>query len=659
MGDARDAAETMLAKVEGYRDQYEGVMPPKTFKWSSNVHVPETKATLNAAAAKIADAALFTDPIYEVESEDPLYDDYAQEIENYNEYWHDRTRLRPKGKMAILDSLITGQCWLHPGVEATGKVLPPLPDMFNMEPEQPLSISQLDALPTCNYVITEDMCLLPFTAENFKQANGAFGRTWRRWTDIENGGFYKESVEILRTRWQEDRHVSQTHEQQGIGTSTPQKVEHALFECWEGIYRWKRDGEKQEKDYFMLVAWSDDNRGAATILTCMEYEPLYGKQWFFIPIICSPKPKSMWGGSMCEDMRGLQNWLNATFNQCTNAINMAILPPIAAPATSRLHTDNLKWAPHQKWALQNPQEVQVLQMPSTVFSGINAAMNQTQFVLQVKERVTGVSAVMQGTKQQDNRTKFEVNAVIEQGNDIYKHQVSMIQFGMDEDQGFEAYAACFMNILRNFLPPRPIRYQSRQSSQKWSVATPEMSKGEYRFIPHGNTATTNPEVRFKQTQATRQAVAQSPFCQISPMDTPDGVLAKVKRWYKAESENLLAMGQKRPDLWLGGEPETPEEALAIAFKIDPQAVMQILAKSAPAPTGPGVPGVPGEAGPVLPGQGPGGPGAGLVPALPQAQGPGNGGRPGVGGTPGPAGIAGGGIGIPSPGQLPGMAALPG
>jgi len=578
MNDARQSAQELLAKVRGYRDQYEGVLPVKKDAWSSNVNIAETKATVKTAVANLSEAIFAVDPLFDVESESPEYDDLTEETRNWCEFWHDRTRLRSKGAMAISEALITGQCWLKPGIKSTGKESP---DVIVLAPNQPLAVKDLDLHPTCDYVRTEDMCLLPYTADSFEQANGAFARRWVRWNDIQKAGkanvFYPDAVERVKAQWQGDREVSQTHAQQGITDSSPKSINQASFECWEGIYRWRETEDADERDWLVLLYHQDDS-SEAIVLKCVPYEPIYGSQWYFVPIICDPKPKSMWGGSMCEDIRGLQNWLNAVFNQATDAVLMAIRPPIAAPLGSEVHRRKPKWGPNEIWPVQNT-DVGLLGVPQSVFAGLTAAMSQTNFVLQVKERVTGVASVMQGAKEQGNRTKYEVQAVVESGNQLVKHQVSTLQIGMDDTQGFEAYASCFMNILKAFMPRQPIRYQSRKGSEKWAIATPNMHDGDYRFVPHGSTSLSNPEIRFARAKANRELLAQSPFCRISPLDTPETVLDKVRRWYRGESEYAQAMGNKRPELWLGGEPQNAREAMVIAYSLDPQATTAVMQRA--------------------------------------------------------------------------------
>jgi hypothetical protein len=279
---------------------------------------------------------------------------------------------------------------------------------------------------------------------------------------------------------------------------------------------------------------------------------------------------------MCEDIRGLQNWVNATFNQVTDAVTISVLPPIAVPPNSEVMKRNLKWAPLEKWPLNNPAEAQMLGVPPSAMAGVTAAFGQMNFVKDAKERVTGTTDLMIGKQERDRTTAFEIGARVEAGNQVYEYHVSTVQFGMTEEQGFEAYAECFMNILSRFMPHYPLLYQSGEGSERWSVIQPQAYQGNYRFCPHGSTSSNNPRVRYQRTMTTRQTVSQSPFCQISPLDSPQAVLAKIRRWYHIEREYVLALGNNHVEAYIGPEPRTIQEALSVAFKMDPMATQAIL-----------------------------------------------------------------------------------
>lgn len=574
--DSLDSSSEFRDKVVGYRDQYEGILKAKPKAWMSNVNIPTTKSMVNTASIKVSRAVTGSNPIFEVEAEDPEYDDVAQDEENYLQFWNERMRLSGKIGVAIREAMITGQCWLAAGVRGTGKQLP--------EPGQPLRVHELDVEPTTTYVVTEDMMLLPFTAPTFKAANGAFGRRWLRWDDIrgmvESKAIYPEAAEYLETQWQTDNPTTQVQQQQGIEEVSAKGIWSAKFECWEGIYRWVKPGDKREKEYLMLVYYNSDTRGRATVLKCIEYKPLFGDKWLFTPIICDPKPHSMWGGSMCEDIRGLQSWINATFNQITDAITINILPPVAIKPGSDVARKNLQWGPMERWIVSNPAtDVQILNGSQSSMAAIGHSYNGIEFSTGMAEKVTGVSAPAQGTPTDDKKTAFEINAVISAGNEKFDYTVSVVQMGIEEEQGLESHAANIMEIIRRFLPREPVQYKGEASGNNpWQVVRPEWHDGKYKFIPRGSSTTSNPQTRFQLAGQTMQAAMQSPFTQLSPLDDPPQVLDKIQRLYKAQREYYQAMGHKHVEQYIGAEPTTPEEAMKIAAAINPQVAMQIMAR---------------------------------------------------------------------------------
>jgi len=575
--DSWNATNDLRAQVEVRRDQYEGLLDDKPLEWSANNNYPVTKHQIRTAAIQIARTALGTDPIFEVEADDPRYDEAAQNVEAFNQFWHERTRLRSKGYIAILESLITGQAWLKPGIRATGKQIP---DITMMMPDEPITVDQLDVIPTCDYVVTEDMMLLPATAPSFRRAKGAFARTILRWNDIMQAkrrkAFYEDAIERLKLTWQEELTVSQTHEQQGIAETTPSEIWSAEFECWEGIYRWAIPGTDEEIEWLILAAYSVDREGDAIILRCEPYRPLFGDQWFFTPIITDPKPNSLWGGSLVENIRGLQNFINSMFNACTDAVQITLLPPLAMSPAAYAQRRNLVWGPLAKWPVM-PNDVAPIMSSGNSLAAVQAGLGMVDMARQMSERVVGVSDPTSGRPSQEKRTAYELSLVAQSSSQIFEHHVVMVQIGPEEGCGLESYAEMMMQIIRRFLPKQPLLYRSGgQGQSPFHVMKPEYHDGKYRFIARGNSATSNPEVRGNRAQAVMQSIGQNPFAIPGIMDSPEMIVEKAKRIYKAYNEYYQAMGVKHPESYIGGEPETFEEAIRVVAVINPQVAMQLM-----------------------------------------------------------------------------------
>ena len=642
--DSYSASTQLRFDVTDYRDQYESILPEKKLKWQANIAIPSTKHMINSAAIRISSAAFGADPIFEVEAEDPAYDEVAQEEENYHQVWNERNRLKTKGYMAVRDGLIAGQCWLKNGVRRTGK---PPPDWNALMPDIPLRLDQLDVVPTCDYVITEDMMLLPFTAPNFKSAKGAFSRVKLRWNDIvlaqKSKVFYPDAVELLKAKWQKDNSRTYSQEQMGIETQVPRKIWSAEFECWEGIYRWTRPGDDTEQEWLILAYYPLESAGDAIILRCKPYKEVYGDTWFFVPIIIDPKPNSMWGGSMCKSIQGLQNFTNSMFNGCTDAVQISLLPPMKVGMGTYTKRKQLKWGPLEMWPVTSPTDVlEPMSGSPSSMAALSAGMGMIDLCRQMMERVTGQSdPTTTGKVSEERRTAFEIGLVAQAGDVIVDHQVILVEIGTEEGHGIEAFAQNQMAIIRNFLPKWPITYKSNKQGQgPWPVVKPEWHEGSYRFIPHGNSAGANPEVRFKRAQVTLGAMMQDPFVIPSPFDLQhqDVLLEKVRRIYKVRRDFYEAMGCKHPERNIGGEPQTFEEAVIIAANINPaigQAIAMQMAQQAMRAEAQGAFGAPG----------------GMVPV------PGETAAGGFGGGIAATG-AGGGAGVPGLGIPTGMEQIP-
>jgi hypothetical protein len=636
---ADEASNTLQTNWATWRDQYNGVKATNSAKqpWQARYSMPETKQAINTAAVQIAGVAVSADPYFELEAEDPEFDEVAHNEESYQQMWHERTRFKAKVAIAICEALTVGTCWLKPGVKRTGRTLP-------AEITGPLKLSELDAEPTCDYIVAEDAILLPMDAPNFQMARGAFGKTILRWNDFvlakKDGIFYDDVFDRIENRWMEEHASSVTATEQGIDRETPIDMWQAEFVCWEGIYRYVKPGDETETEVLMLVAYNPDSSGEAIILRCTDYEPLFDKQWFFVPIICDPKPNSMWGHSMCEDMADIQRWMDATFEQSTDAVAMAILPPIVVQPGSDVVRKKLKWAPAAIWPLANPATaVNMLGVNPTTLTAVNLAMGQMDMMSQKGQRITGTGDTLAGVQTQGDKTKFEIGAVVENANQIFEHKLSNVQIGLEDDQGLVAYAQLCLRIHQTFMPNVPIQYRIG-GNEPYQTVDPAWHEGKYRVTANGTTASHNPQLRLQRAMAIKQLADADPFLGFSPIDTPETVFETVKRLYSVRRDVLQAMGVRHTESYIGGEPKDVQEAIRIAAIFNPQAI-QIMAARWQAQQNPQLGAGTGLAQPVAEGQS--GPVAGSGPP---------------GGTEGGGGPVGGGQPIPGPGIEAGMGQIP-
>ncbi len=588
--DSWDASTNLRADVSDYRDQYESIVPQKPLDWQANIAIPSTKHSINMAALRISKATFGSDPIFEVECDDPNFDEAAQEEENYHQVWNERNRLKTKGYMAIKEALVAGQCWLKNGVKKTGAPPPDYSRLMTPDFQQiPIRIDQLDVVPTCDYVITEDMMLLPFSAPNFKRAKGAFTRTTLRWNDIAKAQkakrFYESSVDKVKLRWQTEHKLSPSQEQMGIESQIPRALWSAEFDCWEGIYRWVKPGENEEREWLILAYYDTETAGDAVILSCKPYQEVYGEDadWFFTPIIVDPKANSMWGGSMAYWLRGLQNFINAMFSGCTDAVQLKLLPPLLVNQSIYNQRKDLRYGPLRMWPVTNPTDIMPLPDSSSTLGALQAGLNMVEMCRQMTERLSGQNDPASGKVSEEKRTAYEIGLVATSGDQIIDHYVILVEIGTEDGHGIEAFAQNQMMIIKQFLPQWPVSYKTtRQGRSGDAIVDPQWHQAKYRFIPHGNSAGSNPEVRFKRAEAMLGAMMQDPFAlpSVFDLDRPDLLLEKIKRIYKARRDFYEGMGNKHPERSIGGEPQTVDEAIAIAATINPEIKQAIMARIA-------------------------------------------------------------------------------
>lgn len=575
--DSVSAGAARAAMVMDHRDQYEGELSAKPHDWQCNVNMPLTSSHIDNVAIAIADVIGGSTPIFQVEAMDPADDESAHHEEEFMQYWNERMRLKTKLHAAVHDALITGESWLKNGVERTGKELP-------MQMVKPLKLDELDVKPTVDVVVFEDQMLLPFNAPTFADAKGAFSRTWVRWSTIikakKSGTISNETVEKLRASWESNPAPTQQEQSAGVEPQRPRSIWEARFECWEGIYRWPKTGTEDEVDWLVLFYYplttSGGGGASGLVLKAVPYEPVFGEKWFFTPIIVDRLPNSLHGRSMCQPIAGLQQLLNANVNQAVDAITMSIMPPIAVGTSARRL--GLKWAPMEQWPV-SAQDVQVLSGSASQASAVAQSMSMNEFMRQMAERQTGMSDPAMGRQSAKQTTAFEVNAVIDSGSRKFNWQVCTVQLGTEEGEGLEGYAEMLLEIFRRFLPPYPVMYRSNQAGNRGaSVIDPAVHDGSYQIFVHGNSAASNPQLRMQRAKTILEAMASCPLVQFSAIDSVEIIISKAQGMYKSWAEFLISMGEKHPESYIGGEPATIEEAMAIVMVINPQVGMQIAAR---------------------------------------------------------------------------------
>jgi hypothetical protein len=561
---------------EGWRATYWGLLDEKPKAWMSNVDMRLAKYIVDSSAKKFSNAVFGSDPLCELQSRVPGGDDDAKEEQNYQQFWYDVIRLRVKGYLAILCSMRDGESYLWPEAKRTNK-----PEIKGAS-SKPITIDQLDVVPNLRVVEADDIMLLPFDAPNYALARGIFARTMMRWSDIislsNSGQMYEDAVDRLKTKWQAGNTQTSKQQQQGVDTTQPNDIWDANFECWEGIYRWAKPGEDEEQVYLMTL-YSPVLGGDTTaiVLKMTEYTQFYGDQWIPCPIITDPNPNSLHGNSAVGDLEGFHQWINATFNQCTDALTISIMPPRATGLSSK--GKNLKYEPGAQWDV-SPGDVQEIRSDPGVFRGIQVGMAMINDVRGMAARLKSADDTSIGKVVAGDKTKYEIGAVLQASDQMQEQHITSLQTGADEGQGFKAVYEMLFQITKQFLPKRPLMYRSPKSSSKDAFTTidPKVHQGSYDFIPTGSSMSSSAQVKYAKAQATVQSVIASEFCMVSAQMEPVEVLEVMKRRWNAQAAYLAAIGNQHPETVLGGEPSDANEAMSAASIVFPQAVATIVAR---------------------------------------------------------------------------------
>jgi hypothetical protein len=429
---------------------------------------------------------------------------------------------------------------------------------------------------------------------------------------------YADAVDRLKTKWQTGNPQTEKQRQQGVDTTEPNDIWDAEFECWDGIYRWTKPGEDEERVYSMTL-YSPVLQGdmSVIVLKMTEYTQFYGDNWNLIPIICDPIPNSLHGNSAVDDLQGFHDWENATINQASDALTINIMPPRAGGLTSK--GKNLKYEPGAIWDVAAGDIAEVRSDPG-VFRGIQVGMSMIEDRRNRAARLKNADDPSVGKVSPGQQTKYEIGAVLQASDQMQEQSITALQVGCEEGQGFKALYEMLFQVVKQFLPKRPLMYRSPKSSDTdpFTTIDPKVHQGSYDFIPTGSSMSSSSQVKYARAQATLQIIAGSEFCMVSAEMEPEEVVDVMKRRWNAVANCLATIGNPHPETVLGGEPSDIQKAIVTAMAAFPQATATIMQRLA-AQSGNSTPGM-------VPA--PAGAGGGEQPGAPQG---------GGGGISGPAG----------------------
>lgn len=567
---AKEQAAGLLENVALYRDLFNGKLPQKPERWSSNVNIPLIEYLVKSASKKLSRKLFGRDPIYYCKPEDSQSRDFAPDMEISLQAWLEYMRFPVTGSVVIDEALKCGQAWLENRVVKTDRTL-------TYDRPLPATIYDLDVEMSANYVVTEDMILIPFTAPSFERAKGAFARRVVRWTEILSlsDQAYKSSLERTRNLYAKSAKTASTLEALGIDEWEPEGIWEAEFPIYEGFYNWVAPDKKDEQRWFMTVYYPDDE-SEAIVLRCVDYAQVFG-DIMFSSVVCDPQPNSLWGRAMVESLAGLQLWTNSMFNQVTDAVTMALNPPLAVGMNTEIARRKLKWGPRQMWPV-SPGDVQTIEGSMGALTAAGSAMNQMENVRAWGDRIAFTTDVTSGTMSQERRTAKEIGVVVETGNEMQEHIVVILQLGQNRGDGFEGFAQKLTSLLARYLPSGQkleIPFNT-ESGRSWREVGPEAYQGNYRWTMQGTTSTWDPSVRAQRAFITLESVKACPFTAIAPIDKQEIMLSKIQRLWEIYRSYYQGLGHQNVEEIIGEKPRSFDDILATLFIINPDAAMPYI-----------------------------------------------------------------------------------
>ena len=303
----------------------------------------------------------------------------------------------------------------------------------------------------------------------------------------------------------------------GDGNQVPRvDVEDKPFEIITGIVRWKRHGHERERRY--LVDYHQESR---TILRILYY-PYWHNRVNYIPFYLQRSRRYIYGVSLVQKVEPSQDEVNATHSLMLDAISFGGLPMWKARKGAMHDFNPMRdgMYPGKTFYLDNPQDVEPFQTP--VSSALSVAMQIEASATRHAELASGATQNLSGLESArdpnapGNKTAILVSqAMIRIGKYLGTYGSSLSELGFQVEQSYYQFS--------------PKGRVFRVMGPKGVPVFPTISRQELRlradYVPHGTTASLNPEEEKKDTF---EALAIL-------MKEPDIVQSPLKRWAALET----------------------------------------------------------------------------------------------------------------------------
>ncbi len=324
--------------------------------------------------------------------------------------------------------------------------------------------------------------------------------TIREVKQMQEQGYFENIEPVIATVYDRQRELLTYIKLQQAGfLLDTARLEYEYVEVLKWCGKWKINGKWRE-----LIVWMD--KGSTQILRVETN--VFGIRPYF-PLSPFPVDETPYGESLCQIIRPLVKEIDLLMRTITNIALMKSAPPKFFDPASGFNPSTVGNFGPNSWIPAREPARNILQPQSPEDPGV--AMQMLQFLINIVERITGVSEVIQGqTSNKHNTTATEVQQALTRAG---------VRFDTLYDRYKEQLKPMFKYIhkltLRNMPETKEIQLMGAENKGRLTKIHKSQLQGMYEFELEGNSIVTE-QAELQNAMTLFQTVGQHPYVTYKP-----------------------------------------------------------------------------------------------------------------------------------------------
>lgn len=496
------AINPLIVKATRWQELYQVISKQKDTPWknASNYEVPLLAEKIMSIHARIVRAAFNVSPIWLVKANSPEVVENTEMVERWLSFLAENGRFKAEIDLAMLDGLLQGTGILKIDYARQER------QYTDASTAQKFSYTDFEG-PRLKVIPLQDFFILPLTVRDIDDATAAGHRFWLTPDELRqraNANVYDMTVvnDLIASNSVGTQQKVLASPIFGQLPDVPIEVRQS-FQLYE--FFWKLDLNNTGEVLPYTITYSNEKK---VILRMIAYPFDHGRAPY-IGLRPIPNPNLFFGQALAQYLEPIQVELTSSYQRRSDAISLKTLPPILRKRGSTWKPEKQPLGPNVVIDVNDQSDITLLQAQSNVYDSFQS----DSMLIQLGERITGMSDYQLGRSAGSNRTYGEVKSVLSEGQiriDVLldRVQVDLQRLGdLTYDIGYQ------------FLPNGGL---FEVSSQFFNV-TPEILRppglrsSPYRIIPNGTMSEGSKDAAFEQMMVLSNQFLASPLNNVQIM----------------------------------------------------------------------------------------------------------------------------------------------